>query len=657
MKYRHTEQYAGARQAYVNDSHSTDEGPDMEDDTRRSTPKVRFGQGHAMWDELVPYGAAISHPTCDPAIAYAGNSNRSNDDQRRFSLPPTGLTTAQRDDAVRVIAERADRSGGGPAGWKPELTPDYSTRMPWLLDLQLNNTGDPFSTHSSRKDSRYCERAVLDYFAALWNNNWPNRASLPKEATEISEGNASDYYWGYVLSLGRTEANIHALYNARDYLKGRMLREIDGPPEADDEENSASDRNDCRVVYADPLPEPNNDNAYRPIIFYSADVHYSVVKAVRLLELQTFFQEGNARYPGQCPITINGEWPEQVPSHDYDRNDPLSGSVRIDDLTTLVRFFAMRGYPVIIVLNLGTTWKGAYDDVPAVNKMLLGLKEEFPWLWDRPVRYENGDSPGEIRRRNFWVHVDGAYGAAFLPFIEMAHNRGMILQKGPIFDFRNESVMSIGCSVQRWIGGPTPAGVFMTRNNFRLIPPEMTDLLHDTESTLAGSRSGLQTMLMWDFISRISYEECMQRALDAHDAAEYLESAMRDLERELRFRFGDEPDLWIARSRLALTVRFRLVNQELSNAWSLSSQRLWVPVGPSKRQARTYSHLYVRSSMTRSDIDRFVDSLRNACADDWRNAFPETDRGMPNPGAPKQPAAPAKSLPSHRIVVQHQLRP
>ena len=41
-------------------------------------------------------------------------------------------------------------------------------------------------------------------------------------------------------------------------------------------------------------------------------------------------------------------------------------------------------------------------------------------------------------------------------------------------------------------------------------------------------------------------------------------------------RFGEEVDLWIARSRLSLTVRFRLVNETLNYKWSLDTDRLWV---------------------------------------------------------------------------------
>ena len=46
----------------------------------------------------------------------------------------------------------------------------------------------------------------------------------------------------------------------------------------------------------------------------------------------------------------------------------------VDQLEKLVDFFLHKGYPILIVLNQGSTWKGAYDDVPAVNDMLVRVR-------------------------------------------------------------------------------------------------------------------------------------------------------------------------------------------------------------------------------------------------------------------------------------------
>ena len=617
---------------------------------------IPYGPGRLPWEEQVPAGAVVTPPAEDPVAAYpqvpppdaTGDFPRI--DYSMFEIPPTGLTEEQRTAALAVFRSYAEAQHANFMGFQATQNQSYSARLSWLLDMHTNNIGDPFQSGLFTLNSKFCERAVLDYFAALWNNNWPHTA-----------GSAADRYWGYVLTMGCTEANIYGLFNGRDYLKGRMLIEDpQGDVRLHDRLAQGKEAPEKRFIYADPITdegeEEANPNAYKPIVFYSEDAHYSVVKAVRLLELTTFYQEGNAKYPGQCPITRNGEWPEEVPSHNYDRNDPLSGTVRIDDLTTLVRFFAQRGYPILIVLNVGTTWKGAYDDVPAVNKMLKALGEEFPWLWNREVRYDPDRPWLNDRRRGFWVHVDGALGAPLLPFVEMAYNRGLIDRMGPVFDFRNEAVMSIGCSMHKWIGGPWPSGIYMTRAKYQLLPPDSADLIGSADTTLGGSRSGFSTMIFWDYFSRMSYEQNMLKAVETEQVAAYMEERLRDLERRLREKFGPEVDLWIARSRLALTVRFRLANPAVSYKWTLDSERLWVPTGPNMKQLRSYSHVFVMGSVDRERVDGLIDDLWRAAQNDWHDAFPRYDGDQPNPGAEEPYNPPARGRANYRVAVPHQGR-
>ncbi len=57
---------------------------------------------------------------------------------------------------------------------------------------------------------------MLSYLARLWHG-------VPTDP-----GN-KESCWGYVLSMGSTEGNMYALWNARDYLSGkRLLGESEG---------------------------------------------------------------------------------------------------------------------------------------------------------------------------------------------------------------------------------------------------------------------------------------------------------------------------------------------------------------------------------------------------------------------------------------------
>lgn len=609
--------------------------------------EVPYGPKQIPWKSQVPAGAEVSAPENDPNKVYVAVPPSNVEgafpqiDYRKFEIPPTGLNGAERDDALGQFKEFIETQHANFSGFQGNQDQDYAGRYPYLLDMHANNIGDAFSSGRYTLNSKFCERSVLDYFAALWNNNWPHTKDCDQE-------DAGQRYWGYILTMGFTEGNIYGLYNARDYLKGRSLLEDQQSPE---EISSITRRgNETRgqhFVCCEPVRhEHDAENAYSPVIFYSEDVHYSVEKASSLLELPSFKNVGDQFYPRQCPITEDGDWPDMVPSHNYDRDNPLSGSVKVDDLTKLVEFFVARGYPPVVVANLGTTWKGAYDDVPAINRMFEILGDLYPWLWERKVCYSTDDEGEKLYdvRRGFWLHVDGALGAAYLPFIEMAHNRDLIEYRGPIFDFRNRAVMSLGCSMHKWLGGPWPSGIFMTRTGYQLTPPDAAaSFLGTPDTTLGGSRSAFSPMIFWDYFSRMSYEDNMHKALQTEQVANYLEAELFGLEAELKNKYGPQVDLWIARSRLSLTVRFRLVNETLNYKWSLDTNRLWVPISDDQQQKRSYSHIFVMHSVDTARVDAFIADLRAATESDWQDAFPEIDvsarpRG-PNPG-PATPYTP-----------------
>jgi len=603
---------------------------------------IPYGPKQLAWKDQVPQGAEISSPKNDPNQAYVPVPP--NDvtgpfpkiDYPKFEIPPTGLSQTERDDALAQFKEFIETQHSNFSGFQGNQDQNYAGRYPYLLDMHANNIGDPFSSGRYTLNSKFCERAVLDYFAALWNNNWPH-------TEDPNQDDAGERYWGYILTMGFTEGNIYGLYNARDYLKGRsLLQDQQSQEKISSITRRGRETRGQHFVYHDPIADDeSSENSYSPIIFYSEDVHYSVEKASVLLELPSFKQIGDEYYPKQCPITDNGEWPDMVPSHDYDKDNPLSGSVKIDDLTQLVAFFVSRGYPVVIVANLGTTWKGAYDDVPAINDMLQNLGKQYPWLWERKICYgvdEKGRKLYDIRR-GFWLHVDGALGAAYLPFIEMAHNRELIKHRGPIFDFRIPAVMSVGCSMHKWLGGPWPSGVFMTRAAYQLTPPDAAaSFLGTPDTTLGGSRSAFSPMILWDYFSRMSYEDNMHKALQTEEVAAYLESELFKFEADLKKRFGEEVDLWIARSKLSLTVRFRLTNETLNYKWSLDTDRLWVPISADEQQQRSYSHIFVMHSVDKQRVDAFMTDLRETSRNHWHDAFPIKDISAvpvaPNPGPP-----------------------
>ena len=81
-------------------------------------------------------------------------------------------------------------------GYQANQALDFKTDLSEYLNYHVNNIGDPFQSGNFTVNSKFVERAVLDYFASLWHARWP----YEKDDTCSKEWRES--YWGYVLSMG-----------------------------------------------------------------------------------------------------------------------------------------------------------------------------------------------------------------------------------------------------------------------------------------------------------------------------------------------------------------------------------------------------------------------------------------------------------------------
>lgn len=126
-----------------------------------------------------------------------------------YQVPSSGLGRANHDRAMEET-ERVVRLGSttvcGAMG-------NRNCEIPTLLrsplgSITMNSGGDPFVGTCFPHQLKWMERNVLDYYASLWNAKWPHQSGNKKS------------YWGYILTMGSTEGNLHALWSARNYLSG-----------------------------------------------------------------------------------------------------------------------------------------------------------------------------------------------------------------------------------------------------------------------------------------------------------------------------------------------------------------------------------------------------------------------------------------------------
>jgi histidine decarboxylase len=504
-----------------------------------------------------------------------------------FELGDNGLAPDQRHETLTSFREYIERQVHSFLGYQANQHAEYSTQLSWMLDHHVNNLGDPFVPGNFTVNSKAFERDVLDYYARLWHAKSPHSAA------------DDDSYWGYVLSMGSTEGNLYGLWNARDYLKGKALVE---DPEDPRQLLWVSAIKASRLDGDDLAGEDDAQQHRTPVAFYSADTHYSLTKAVRVLGIPTFAEIGDKRYPHECPLEgFRDKWPAEVPSVEGDHG---FGSIDVDKLCTLVEFFASRGHPALINLNLGTTFKGAYDPVAAIEPRIVKIMRDhnmYDLVWTLP--YDE-----TITRRGFWIHVDGALGAAYLPYLRMAKKAGIAgapaLPDIPEFDFGIEHVFSVAMSGHKWIGAPWPCGIYMTKVKYQLRPPDNPVYTGSPDTTFAGSRDGFASVVLWEHLARYSHVEQMKRAVAAQDLANYAFHALTELGKELH------RDLHVARTPLSLTVRFLKPVDPLVFKYSLSTEEYL------SEQGIVYAHLFVMPGVTKELIHRLIDDLRKPRAFD-----------------------------------------
>ena len=408
---------------------------------------------------------------------------------------------------------------------------DYSALSPFL-NIHLNNAGDPYAANGTILNTRNLERDVLEYFAQLWNASSRNPLT-------------SQSYWGYILGMGATEGNMYALWSAREYFQTKLH----------------SPKIGSAVIRA-------------PILFYSQEAHYSLNKCAKVLRIDSFQEVGKKFYPDRCPVTADGQWPPGVPVDQYGAVDP-------ELLSRLVNFFAANGHPPIIVLNEGTTFQGAFDDPQAVWESLYPVLKAHGFC----LKTDSDNCP------DFWIHIDGALGAAYLPYLEIAYEKGLASKKGPCFDFRLPFVSSVVMSTHKWYGAPFASGIFMSKEKYRMQPATLPEYIDSPDTTLCGSRNGFSALLLWYAIRAANQYEQVKTAAECMKMAEYAYEQLQTVK-------AIHPSFQIMKGPLSLVVLFSRPNNEIFNKFHLSGRG-------------DFAHIVAMPHVTQTAINKLIRALHD----------------------------------------------
>ncbi|MBE9004560.1 histidine decarboxylase [Fortiea sp. LEGE XX443] len=254
------------------------------------------------------------------------------------------------------------------------------------------------------------------------------------------------------------------------------------------------------------------------ILYSSQDSHYSIAKAARLFGIQ-----------------------HQV------INSQANGEMNYEHLSQVIRQNSQQ--PVIINLNIGTTVKGAIDDLDKVLEIL--------------TRHQIKD---------YYIHCDAALSGMILPFLDGA----------PQVNFQ-KPIDSVAIS-GKFIGSPLPCGVVLTKKKWVEKVETMIEYIGSKDTTILGSRNGHTPLIIWYALQTRGYEGFAKEAKTCIQNAQYLFQ-------QLKLR--EYPCML---NKFSNTVVFQKPCQKLIKKWQLATQGNW-------------AHIIVMQNIDRQKIDTFVNEL------------------------------------------------
>uniref|UniRef100_A0A6N2LQJ0 Serine decarboxylase n=1 Tax=Salix viminalis TaxID=40686 RepID=A0A6N2LQJ0_SALVM len=259
------------------------------------------------------------------------------------------------------------------------------------------------------------------------------------------------------------------------------------------------------------------------VLYASRESHYSVFKAARMYRMDC----------EKVDCLISGE---------------------IDCADFKAKLLANKDKPAIINVNMGTTVKGAVDDLDLVIQTL----EESGFSDDR-----------------FYIHCDGALFGLMMPFVKRAPK--VITFKKPIG--------SVSVSGHKFMGCPMPCGVQITRMEHINALSRNVEYLASRDATMMGSRNGHAPIFLWYTLSRKGYKGFQKEVHKCLRNARYLKDRLHDA--------GISSML----NELSSTVVFeRPLDEEFVRRWQLSCQG-------------NIAHVVVMPSVTIEKLDDFLNDL------------------------------------------------
>lgn len=279
------------------------------------------------------------------------------------------------------------------------------------------------------------------------------------------------------------------------------------------------------------------------IIYASVETHYSIFKAARFYRMEVV----------GIPTQFSGEM-------NYDAFEK-SLQKHLDK-------------PAIVNVNIGTTVKGAIDNLDLIIEILK--------------------RNGFFDRDQVYIHCDGALFALVLPFLQQD-----FLQMNPVTSSASTStttttmevsfrkpISSMSVSGHKFLGCPMPCGIVITYKKYMQNILKNFEHLRTEDSTILGSRNGQASIAMWYSLRTKGQDDL---AVDAQRCIENARYLMDLLKKE---------EISCFLNPLSNTVVLeRPQDLQFIRKWQLACKD-------------TICHVIVMQNVTREKLREFVDELK-----------------------------------------------
>jgi glutamate/tyrosine decarboxylase-like PLP-dependent enzyme len=250
-------------------------------------------------------------------------------------------------------------------------------------------------------------------------------------------------------------------------------------------------------------------------------------------------------------------------------NTLADASMDIEDLRK--RIDNNPDHPALIVASVGTTFKGAIDDVDRINDLMVNLSS--------------------------YLHLDAALFGGYLP-----HTLGAkeVMQRLDGNNARNR-YDSIAISCHKFFGFPSPAGLFITTGTVYDEFHQFYSKVHNPEyighvpGTITCSRDAVKPAEFYFFSNPESIQNQARDAREILKNTDYLYAEMQNHLPALNAR---------RENNLSNTIYFRKPSEDIIEKYSLATMHLDID-----GQLQDFAHAVVMPHIKKKVLDEFLSDL------------------------------------------------